>query len=112
MLHNSLAVEYPDKTPPAAAAAANGAEPAAVSGRAASKMLRLPVSLFSGRTAGGDFQGGATEVAVCAGRHLEDGLYLPEPDCASLHDSEGLFHLLGSPQHCLLEFCVHNLPGM
>lgn len=59
-------------------------------------MLCLPVSLLPDRTAGGDFPGGATEAVVCPGRHLEDGLYLPEPDCASLHDSEGLFHLLGS----------------
>lgn len=42
-------------------------------------------------SAGGESQGGAPEAS---GRHheAEDGLYLPEPDRASLHDSEGLFH--------------------
>lgn len=60
----------------------------------------LPVSVFSDPTSGGDFQGGATEASGCPGRQLEgeDGLYLPEADCASLHDSEGLFHVLGSPE--------------
>ncbi|GLD66595.1 plakophilin-4-like isoform X1, partial [Lates japonicus] len=39
-------------------------------------------------SAGGESQGGAMEAS---GRHLEaeEGLYLPEPDRASLHDSEG-----------------------
>lgn len=52
---------------------------------------------FLADASGGDFQGGASEASVCPSRHLdgEDGLYLPEPDCASLHDSEGLFHRLG-----------------
>lgn len=42
--------------------------------------------------AGGESQGGATEVSGRPARHLEaeEGLYLPEPDRASLHDSEGL----------------------
>lgn len=40
--------------------------------------------------AGGESQGAAMEAS---GRHreAEEGLYLPEPDCVSLHDSEGLF---------------------
>ncbi|XP_023282745.1 plakophilin-4-like isoform X1 [Seriola lalandi dorsalis] len=39
-------------------------------------------------SAGGELQGGAMETS---GRHMEaeEGLYLPEPDRASLHDSEG-----------------------
>uniref|UniRef100_A0A665TGC6 Plakophilin 4 n=1 Tax=Echeneis naucrates TaxID=173247 RepID=A0A665TGC6_ECHNA len=43
---------------------------------------------FAWRSAGGESQGGAMEAS---GRHLdaEEGLYLPEPDRASLHDSEG-----------------------
>ncbi|XP_026157833.1 plakophilin-4-like [Mastacembelus armatus] len=43
---------------------------------------------FAWRSAGGESQGGAMEAS---GRHLEaeDGLYLPEPDRVSLHDSEG-----------------------
>ncbi|XP_035478383.1 plakophilin-4-like isoform X2 [Scophthalmus maximus] len=43
---------------------------------------------FAWRSAGGELQGGAMEAS---GRHLdsEEGLYLPEPDRASLHDSEG-----------------------
>lgn len=42
--------------------------------------------------AGGESQGGATEASGCPARHLEaeEGLYLPEADRASLHDSEGL----------------------
>lgn len=45
--------------------------------------------------AGGESQGGATEATGCPGRHLEqeEGLYLPEPDRASLHDSEGLLNV-------------------
>lgn len=41
---------------------------------------------------GGELQGGAMEAS---GRHLdsEEGLYLPEPDRASLHDSEGLLNV-------------------
>ena len=40
-------------------------------------------------SAGGESQGGVMEAS---GRHLEaeDGLFMPEPDRASLHDSEGL----------------------
>lgn len=43
-------------------------------------------------SAGGESQGGAMEAS---GRHLdaEEGLYLPEPDRASLHDSEGLLNV-------------------
>ncbi|XP_062301492.1 plakophilin-4-like [Scomber scombrus] len=46
---------------------------------------------FAWRSAGGESHGGATEASGCPGRHLEaeDGLYLHEPDRASLHDSEG-----------------------
>ncbi|XP_051797763.1 plakophilin-4-like isoform X3 [Acanthochromis polyacanthus] len=46
---------------------------------------------FAWRSAGGESQGGAMEASGCPGRHLEaeEGLYLPEPDRASLHDSEG-----------------------
>ncbi|XP_056883594.1 plakophilin-4-like [Takifugu flavidus] len=46
---------------------------------------------FAWRSAGGEFQGGAAEASGCPSRHLEgeEGLYPPEPDCASLHDSEG-----------------------
>lgn len=45
---------------------------------------------FAWRSAG-ESQGGATEASGSPGRHLEaeDGLYLPEPDRASLHDSSG-----------------------
>ncbi|KAG8004675.1 Plakophilin-4 [Nibea albiflora] len=41
--------------------------------------------------AGGESHGGVMEVSGCPGRHLdaEEGLYLPEPDRASLHDSSG-----------------------
>ncbi|KAI3366140.1 hypothetical protein L3Q82_009963, partial [Scortum barcoo] len=47
--------------------------------------------LTTDASAGGESQGGATEASGCPGRHLEaeEGLYLPEPDRASLHDSEG-----------------------
>ncbi|KAM7365727.1 hypothetical protein PAMP_016640 [Pampus punctatissimus] len=40
---------------------------------------------------GGESQGGAMEASRGPGRHLEveEGLYLPEPDRASLHDSSG-----------------------
>lgn len=64
-----------------------GLEPASVS-------VCLLLSVCSHSTAGGEFQGGAAEASGCPGRHLEgeEGLYPPEPDCASLHDSEGLFH--------------------
>lgn len=43
-------------------------------------------------SAGGEPQGGAMEASGRSGRHqeMEDGLYPPEPDRASLHDSEGL----------------------
>ncbi|XP_051797762.1 plakophilin-4-like isoform X2 [Acanthochromis polyacanthus] len=46
---------------------------------------------FAWRSAGGESQGGAMEASGCPGRHLEaeEGLYLPEPDRASLHDSSG-----------------------
>ncbi|XP_039907214.1 plakophilin-4-like isoform X4 [Simochromis diagramma] len=46
---------------------------------------------FAWRSAGGESQGGATEGSGCPGRHLEaeEGLFLPEPDRASLHGSEG-----------------------
>uniref|UniRef100_A0A1A7WQM4 Plakophilin 4 n=1 Tax=Iconisemion striatum TaxID=60296 RepID=A0A1A7WQM4_9TELE len=46
---------------------------------------------YAWRSAGGESQGGATEVSGCPGRHLEaeEGLYLPEVDRASLHDSSG-----------------------
>ncbi|XP_034034861.1 plakophilin-4-like isoform X1 [Thalassophryne amazonica] len=42
-------------------------------------------------SAGGESQGGVMETSGHPGRHLEteDGLYLPEPDRASLHDSSG-----------------------
>lgn len=44
---------------------------------------------------GGESQGLATETSGCPGRHLEaeEGLYLPEVDRASLHDSEGLLSI-------------------
>ncbi|XP_051283514.1 plakophilin-4-like isoform X1 [Dicentrarchus labrax] len=40
---------------------------------------------------GGETQGGVLEASGSPGRHLEgeEGLYMPEPDRASLHDSEG-----------------------
>ncbi|TMS11718.1 Plakophilin-4 [Larimichthys crocea] len=46
---------------------------------------------FAWRSAGGESHGGVMEVSGCPGRHLEaeEGLYLPEPDRASLHDSSG-----------------------
>lgn len=46
---------------------------------------------FFGWTVGGESQGGATEPSG-PGRHLEveEGVYMPEADRASLHDSEGL----------------------
>ncbi|KAM7375465.1 hypothetical protein PAMA_014533 [Pampus argenteus] len=46
---------------------------------------------FAWRSAGGETQGGAMEASRGPGRHLEveEGLYLPEPDRVSLHDSEG-----------------------
>ncbi|XP_076579553.1 plakophilin-4-like isoform X2 [Chaetodon auriga] len=46
---------------------------------------------FAWRSAGGESQGGVIEASGCPGRHLEaeEGLYLPEPDRASLHDSSG-----------------------
>ncbi|XP_037829879.1 plakophilin-4 isoform X1 [Kryptolebias marmoratus] len=46
---------------------------------------------YAWRSAGGECQGVATEASGCPGRHLEaeEGLYLPEVDRASLHDSEG-----------------------
>lgn len=54
--------------------------------------------------AAGDSQGGAMEASGCPGRpmEVEDGLYLPEPDRASLHDSEGLLnvHSTWSEQRC------------
>nr|XP_046237679.1 plakophilin-4-like isoform X2 [Scatophagus argus] len=42
-------------------------------------------------SAGGELQGGVMEASGCPGRHLEaeEGLYLNEPDRASLHDSSG-----------------------
>ncbi|XP_024145012.1 plakophilin-4 [Oryzias melastigma] len=45
---------------------------------------------FAWRTAG-ELQGGAMEIPGCPVRHLEteEGMYLPEPDRGSLHDSEG-----------------------
>lgn len=50
------------------------------------------------RTTGGESQGGATEGSGCPGRHLEaeEGLFLPEPDRASLHGSEGLLNILST----------------
>lgn len=77
---------------------AAGAEPA---DSVALKMLLCDhavcpwLSVFSDWTSGGEFQAGATEASDCPSRRLEgeDGLYPPEPDCASLHDSEGLFHV-------------------
>ena len=44
---------------------------------------------------GGESQGGAMEASGCPGRPLEaeEGLYHPEADRASLHDSEGLLNL-------------------
>lgn len=49
-------------------------------------------------TTGGESQGGATEGSGCPGRHLEaeEGLFLPEPDRASLHGSEGLLNILST----------------
>lgn len=46
-------------------------------------------------SAGGESQGGVMEASGCPGRHLEaeDGLFMPEPDRASLHDSEGLLNV-------------------
>ncbi|KAM9835844.1 plakophilin-4-like [Aulostomus maculatus] len=46
---------------------------------------------FAWRSAGGESQGGAIEAPGCPTRHLdaEEGLFLPEVDRASLHDSEG-----------------------
>ncbi|XP_017282411.1 plakophilin-4 isoform X2 [Kryptolebias marmoratus] len=46
---------------------------------------------YAWRSAGGECQGVATEASGCPGRHLEaeEGLYLPEVDRASLHDSSG-----------------------
>ncbi|XP_041835009.1 plakophilin-4-like isoform X3 [Melanotaenia boesemani] len=46
---------------------------------------------FAWRSAGGESQGGALEASGCPRRHLEaeEGLYLPDADRASLHDSEG-----------------------
>ncbi|XP_068165290.1 plakophilin-4-like isoform X2 [Antennarius striatus] len=46
---------------------------------------------FAWRSAGGESGGGVMEASGRPGRHLEaeEGLYLPEPDRASLHDSEG-----------------------
>ncbi|XP_075951251.1 plakophilin-4-like [Anarhichas minor] len=43
---------------------------------------------FAWRSAGGESQGGVLEAS---GRHLEaeEGLFMPEPDRASLHDSSG-----------------------
>uniref|UniRef100_A0A3B3C6U9 Plakophilin 4 n=1 Tax=Oryzias melastigma TaxID=30732 RepID=A0A3B3C6U9_ORYME len=45
---------------------------------------------FAWRTAG-ELQGGAMEIPGCPVRHLEteEGMYLPEPDRGSLHDSSG-----------------------
>ncbi|KAF3857455.1 hypothetical protein F7725_009314 [Dissostichus mawsoni] len=47
---------------------------------------------FAWRSAGGELQGGVMEASGCPGRQLEveEGLFMPEPDRASLHDSEGL----------------------
>ncbi|XP_035533274.1 plakophilin-4-like [Morone saxatilis] len=46
---------------------------------------------FAWRSAGGESQGGVLEASGSPGRHLEgeEGLYMPEADRASLHDSEG-----------------------
>ncbi|XP_029308328.1 plakophilin-4-like isoform X1 [Cottoperca gobio] len=47
---------------------------------------------FAWRSAGDELQGGVMEASGCPGRHLEaaeEGLYMPELDRASLHDSEG-----------------------
>uniref|UniRef100_A0A1A8Q543 Plakophilin 4 n=2 Tax=Nothobranchius rachovii TaxID=451742 RepID=A0A1A8Q543_9TELE len=46
---------------------------------------------YAWRSAGGESQGGAIDMPGCPSRHLEaeEGLYLPEVDRASLHDSEG-----------------------
>ncbi|XP_045916672.1 plakophilin-4-like isoform X1 [Micropterus dolomieu] len=46
---------------------------------------------FAWRSAGGELHGGVIEPSGCPGRHLEaeEGFYMPEPDRASLHDSEG-----------------------
>ncbi|XP_041835008.1 plakophilin-4-like isoform X2 [Melanotaenia boesemani] len=46
---------------------------------------------FAWRSAGGESQGGALEASGCPRRHLEaeEGLYLPDADRASLHDSSG-----------------------
>ncbi|KAA8579642.1 hypothetical protein FQN60_006735, partial [Etheostoma spectabile] len=46
---------------------------------------------FAWRSAGGESQGGVLKASGCPGRPLEveDGLYMPEPDRASLHDSSG-----------------------
>ncbi|XP_028428034.1 plakophilin-4 isoform X3 [Perca flavescens] len=46
---------------------------------------------FAWRSAGGESQGGVPKASGCPGRPLEaeDGLYMPEPDRASLHDSSG-----------------------
>ncbi|XP_063734128.1 plakophilin-4-like isoform X1 [Eleginops maclovinus] len=46
---------------------------------------------FAWRSAGGELQGGVMEASGCPGRQLEaeEGLFMPEPDRASLHDSEG-----------------------
>lgn len=59
--------------------------------------------------AAGDSQGGAMEASGCPGRpmEVEDGLYLPEPDRASLHDSEGLLnvHSTRSEQRCWRLWC-------
>lgn len=52
-------------------------------------------NLTADASAGGESQGGVMEASGCPGRHLEaeEGLYLPEPDRASLHDSEGLLNV-------------------
>lgn len=54
--------------------------------------LESGLVFFFDSTTGGESQGGAMEAP---GRHLEaeEGLYLPEPDRASLHDSEGLLNV-------------------
>ncbi|KAK1876874.1 Plakophilin-4 [Dissostichus eleginoides] len=46
---------------------------------------------FAWRSAGGELQGGVMEASGCPGRQLEveEGLFMPEPDRASLHDSSG-----------------------
>ncbi|XP_010786525.1 plakophilin-4-like [Notothenia coriiceps] len=46
---------------------------------------------FAWRSAGEELQGGVMEASGCPGRQLEveEGLFMPEPDRASLHDSEG-----------------------